>query len=47
MTYHQTFDRLGNPVARPSKTSPAHRLVRVASIIAITLCFGLLVWGGR
>lgn len=47
MTYHQTFDRLGNPVARPAKPSPAHRLVRVVSVITIALCFGVLVWGGR
>jgi hypothetical protein len=44
MTYHQTFDRLGNPVGKPSKSSHAHRLVRVASAITMAMCFGLLLW---
>lgn len=47
MTYHQTFDRLGNPVAQSTKPTLPHRLVRAASVITMAVCFGLLVWGGR
>jgi hypothetical protein len=44
MTYHQTFDRLGNPVCKPLKPNHAHRFVRVASAITMATCFGLMVW---
>lgn len=45
MTYHQTFDRLGNPVARPAKPDWQHRVIRWAAAVTIVVSFGILVWG--
>ena len=42
MTYRQAFDRLGNPVARPSRTPIAHRLIQVISLIASVILLALL-----
>jgi hypothetical protein len=44
MTYRQAFDRLGNPVARPSSTPIGHRIVQgislVASIVLLFVLYG-------
>ncbi|MDH4449906.1 MAG: hypothetical protein QE265_04850 [Rhodoferax sp.] len=45
MNYHQTFDRLGNPVARPTKPDWQHRVIRWASGITIVVSLFILVWG--
>jgi hypothetical protein len=45
MTYRQTFDHLGNPVARPAKPGLQHRIIRWASAITIVACLGIMVWG--
>jgi hypothetical protein len=45
MTYHQTFDRLGNPVAKPTKPDWQHRVIRWASAVTAVVCFGIFVWG--
>jgi hypothetical protein len=42
MTYRQAFDRLGNPVARPSRAPIGHRLLQgVSLVISIVLLFAL------
>lgn len=45
MTYHQTFDRLGRPVARRTAPGWGQRLVRWASAIAIFVGLAVLAWG--
>lgn len=45
MTYHQAFDRLGNPVARNTRPYWQHRVIRWAALATIVVCMGILVWG--
>lgn len=45
MTYRQTFDRLGRPVARPMQPTLAHRALRWASVLAIVVGLALLAGG--
>lgn len=45
MTYHQAFDRLGNPVARRTKPDWQHRVIRWSALVTIVVCTGILVWG--
>lgn len=45
MTYHQTFDRLGNPVAKPAKPDWQHRVIRAAAVVTMVVSLGILVWG--
>lgn len=46
MTYRQCFDRLGNPVARQSRTPIGHRIIQAAGI-ACTLIGLVLLYGAR
>lgn len=45
MSYHQHFDRLGNPVYQPTKPSLQHRIIRWASVTTVVICLGILLWG--
>lgn len=45
MTYRQAFDRLGNPVARPSSMPIGHRIVQWASLIVSIVLLALLYRG--
>lgn len=47
MTYRQAFDRLGNPVARPSRAPIAHRMIQGASLVASIVLLALLYGVGR
>ena len=44
MSYHQKFDRLGNPVYI-AKPGVQHRIIRWASAITIVACLGIMAWG--
>ena len=44
MSYHQQFDRLGNPVYRSAKPDWQQRVIRWASMITIVVCLGILAW---
>ena len=46
MSYHQAFDRLGNPIARPARTPLGHRIVQIAGLVVsiVLLC---MLYGGR
>jgi hypothetical protein len=45
VTYHQTFDHLGNPVARRAKPCWQQRLIRWGAVITIVVSLGILLWG--
>jgi hypothetical protein len=42
MTYHQSFDRLGNPVARRSRQPIGHRIIQVVSVICSLILLAML-----
>lgn len=42
MTYHQTFDRLGNPIARRRKTPLGHKIIQRVGLVACVVCIVLL-----
>ncbi len=46
MTYHQSFDRLGNPITRRSRQPLGHTIVQVASVI-ISLVLLAMLYGAR
>lgn len=46
MSYHHHFDRLGNPVYRPSRTPTLHRVVQVAALVASLVLLAML-YGAR
>lgn len=45
MTYHQTFDRLGNPIARRSETPLGHKIIQrvglVACVVLLVMLYGV------
>lgn len=43
MTYHQTFDRLGNHVAR-RRQPIGHTILQALGAIACVVGLGMLVW---
>jgi hypothetical protein len=45
MTYRQAFDRLGNPVARPSSTPIGHRIIQGISVVVSLILLALLYRG--
>ena len=45
MSYHQHFDRLGNPVYRSAKPGLQHRIIRWASVVTIVVSVGIMLWG--
>lgn len=46
MTYHQSFDRLGNPVARRSRQPIGHTIVQTVCVI-VTLVLLAMLYGAR
>lgn len=42
MTYRQAFDRLGNPVAKPSRAPIGHRIVQGLSVVCSLVLLALL-----
>jgi hypothetical protein len=42
MTYHQGFDRLGNPIARPARTPIGHRIVQVVGLVCSVVLLAML-----
>ena len=46
MTYHQSFDRLGNPVVRRARQPIGHRIVQTLCVICSLVLLSLL-YGAR
>ena len=47
MTYHQSFDRLGNPVARRTKQPIGHTIIQVIGAVVIVALLYVIVWGPK
>ena len=47
MTYRQTFNRLGNPVARRSETPLGHKIIQRLGVLVSVVLLGILLWGGK
>ncbi|MBC7619106.1 MAG: hypothetical protein H7293_08985 [Candidatus Saccharibacteria bacterium] len=47
MTYRQTFDHLGNPVAQPTRPDWQHRTIQVACIVLVVVFVLMLIPTGR
>ena len=45
MNGEQHVDQFGNPVYRPAKPGLQHRIIRLASVVTIAACLGIMVWG--
>lgn len=49
MSYHHHFDRLGNPLYRPTNPSRqpmGHRIIQIAGVICMLVMLAVL-YGGR
>lgn len=46
MTYHKSFDRLGNSIVRHSRQPIGHRIIQIISVICILVLLSML-WGVR
>jgi hypothetical protein len=47
MTYHQVFDRLGNPVVRRTKQPIGHTIIQLAGAAVSVVLLCLLIWGPK
>ena len=45
MNGEQHVDCFGNPVYRPAKPGLQHRIIRLASVVTIAACLGIMLWG--
>lgn len=44
MTYRQTFDHLGNPIAQPEPADWQHKLIQRAAWTTAAICAAMLIW---